>query len=644
MLSPPRDAPRRRAVGRCCNRRAPARTGEAPRRRAVGRRLKRRAARTGDAPRRRGVGRRGKRRAARTGRGATPPCRRAPLQAPCAADGRGARTGFVALPPWRTRGASGQAAWRGRTARAPLLACSTPPRHHLERPHAHAVLKLRHRQWPVGARRAASAARRGAALQRGTFRLPNPLTAVGSTDDRWLDGQMPVWIVGSCLQIGPTSTGAAPGEFVSSQAMDRASSSSEASSSSSAALRSPSAALLVGGGWFPPDMKGKWVQLSVRNLRFLVEVVEVKEADAPWSVIKLKMTTESRQRFFPGDIGTLRRTDGIDRFWYAKIDRIIPPRDKHKPELRTCFLVHVPARDSLELANNVSVNVKPVVKSSLRSSSDKEKVKIGINGFGKIERLFLEMALQSVDVVVVAINDPSVAPQKMVKIWSGLNASIALKDSKTLVFEKRYFTYTRIDEKNEVFEHSEQMEVLVFRESNAPWEVSGADFVVELVDITSNEFVHAQVNHKDEITNNCLMCLPEAIGSCGLSVIGPIPKARFSADNQNASVRTARFNIVTSSTSAVKAVCMVFPSWDEEPTTLVFHATAPADRSIVFDMTNLDLRVTLEKAKDCTTNESSCTRFCDADEGDARRLEAIVSWCIDIVRCVPVAGCRLELL
>jgi hypothetical protein len=36
--------------------------------------------------------------------------------------------------------------------------------------------------------------------------------------------------------------------------------------------------------------------------------------------------------------------------------------------------------------------------------------------------------------------------------------------------------------------------------------------------------------------------------------------------------------------------------------------------------------------------------FCADEEEVKRRVMRIFSWCVDIVRCVPVGGCQLELI
>ncbi|KAI5016438.1 hypothetical protein ZWY2020_006289 [Hordeum vulgare] len=51
------------------------------------------------------------------------------------------------------------------------------------------------------------------------------------------------------------------------------------------------------------------------------------------------------------------------------------------------------------------------------SSSSGEKTKVGINGFGRIGRLVLRIAIDRDDIEVVAVNDPFIDAKYM--LWSG---------------------------------------------------------------------------------------------------------------------------------------------------------------------------------------------------------------------------------
>ncbi|KAG2626160.1 hypothetical protein PVAP13_3KG325100 [Panicum virgatum] len=97
------------------------------------------------------------------------------------------------------------------------------------------------------------------------------------------------------------------------------------------------------------------------------------------------------------------------------------------------------------------------------------KIKIGINGFGRIGRLVARVALQSEDVELVAVNDPFITTEYMTYMFKydtvhghWKHSDIKLKDSKTLLFGEKPVT---------VFGFRNPEEI--------PWGEAGADYVVE---------------------------------------------------------------------------------------------------------------------------------------------------------------------
>ncbi|MFS8017470.1 putative glyceraldehyde-3-phosphate dehydrogenase (phosphorylating) [Helianthus anomalus] len=69
------------------------------------------------------------------------------------------------------------------------------------------------------------------------------------------------------------------------------------------------------------------------------------------------------------------------------------------------------------------------------------KIKIGINGFGRIGRLVARVALQSDDVELVAVNDPFITTDYMIYMFKYdsvhgqyKKGEIKVKDDKTLLF------------------------------------------------------------------------------------------------------------------------------------------------------------------------------------------------------------------
>ncbi|KAG2576444.1 hypothetical protein PVAP13_6NG019600 [Panicum virgatum] len=97
------------------------------------------------------------------------------------------------------------------------------------------------------------------------------------------------------------------------------------------------------------------------------------------------------------------------------------------------------------------------------------KIKIGINGFGRIGRLVARVALQSPDVELVAVNDPFITTEYMTYMFKydtvhghWKHSDISIKDSKTLLFGEKPVTVFGIRNPEEI-----------------PWGEAGADYVVE---------------------------------------------------------------------------------------------------------------------------------------------------------------------
>ncbi|XP_071688603.1 glyceraldehyde-3-phosphate dehydrogenase GAPC2, cytosolic-like [Rutidosis leptorrhynchoides] len=106
--------------------------------------------------------------------------------------------------------------------------------------------------------------------------------------------------------------------------------------------------------------------------------------------------------------------------------------------------------------------------SSSFTASDK-KIKIGINGFGRIGRLVARVALQRDDIELVAVNDPFITTDYMTYMFKydtvhgqWKHHELKVKDEKTLLFGEK------------------PVSVFGFRNpEEIPWGAAGADFVVE---------------------------------------------------------------------------------------------------------------------------------------------------------------------
>ncbi|KAK8673457.1 hypothetical protein V6N13_111791 [Hibiscus sabdariffa] len=97
------------------------------------------------------------------------------------------------------------------------------------------------------------------------------------------------------------------------------------------------------------------------------------------------------------------------------------------------------------------------------------KIKIGINGFGRIGRLVARVALQSDDVELVAVNDPFITTDYMTYMFKydsvhgqWKHHELKMKDSKTLLFGEKAVSVFGIRNPEEI-----------------PWAEAGAEYVVE---------------------------------------------------------------------------------------------------------------------------------------------------------------------
>ncbi|CDY21135.1 BnaA01g33660D [Brassica napus] len=97
------------------------------------------------------------------------------------------------------------------------------------------------------------------------------------------------------------------------------------------------------------------------------------------------------------------------------------------------------------------------------------KIKIGINGFGRIGRLVARVVLQRDDVELVAVNDPFITTEYMTYMFKydsvhgqWKHHELKVKDEKTLLFGEKPVTVFGIRNPEDI-----------------PWGEAGADFVVE---------------------------------------------------------------------------------------------------------------------------------------------------------------------
>ncbi|KHG15503.1 Glyceraldehyde-3-phosphate dehydrogenase-2C cytosolic [Gossypium arboreum] len=203
------------------------------------------------------------------------------------------------------------------------------------------------------------------------------------------------------------------------------------------------------------------------------------------------------------------------------------------------------------------------------------KVKIGINGFGRIGRLVARVALQRDDVELVAVNDPFITTDYMTYMFKydsvhgqWKHHELKVKDSKTLLFGEKPVTVFGIRNPEEI-----------------PWGETGAEYIVESTGVFTDKdkaAAHLKVIHDKFGIIEGLMTTVHSITATQKTVDGPSMKDWRGG-------RAASFNIIPSSTGAAKAVGKVLPALNGKLTGMAFRVPT-------VDVSVVDLTVRLEKA------------------------------------------------
>ena len=267
-----------------------------------------------------------------------------------------------------------------------------------------------------------------------------------------------------------------------------------------------------------------------------------------------------------------------------------------------------------------------------------KKIKIGINGFGRIGRLVARVALQRDDVELVAVNDPFISTDYMTYMFKydsvhgqWKHFDIKVKDSNTLLFGQNPVT---------VFGFRNPEEI--------PWGEAGADYVIESTGVFTDKdkaaahlkggakkvvisapskdapmFVVGVNEHeyKPELnivsnascTTNCLAPLAKVINDRfgiveGLmTTVHAIPATQKTVDGPSnkdwRGGRAASFNIIPSSTGAAKAVGKVLPSLNGKLTGMSFRVPT-VDVSVVDLTVRLEKKATYAEIKNAIKEES----------------------------------------
>ncbi|CAK9327205.1 unnamed protein product [Citrullus colocynthis] len=251
------------------------------------------------------------------------------------------------------------------------------------------------------------------------------------------------------------------------------------------------------------------------------------------------------------------------------------------------------------------------------------KIKIGINGFGRIGRLVARVALQRNDVELVAVNDPFITTDYMTYMFKydsvhgqWKHQDVKVKDSKTLLFGEQPVTVFGVRNPEEI-----------------PWGETGAEYIVESTGVFTDKDKAAAhlkggakkviisapskdapmfvvgVNEKEykpdldvisnaSCTTNCLAPLAKVIHDRfgiveGLmTTVHSMTATQKTVDGPSSKDwrggRAASFNIIPSSTGAAKAVGKVLPALNGKLTGMAFRVPT-------VDVSVVDLTVRLEK-------------------------------------------------
>ncbi|KAK2969796.1 hypothetical protein RJ640_028076 [Escallonia rubra] len=259
------------------------------------------------------------------------------------------------------------------------------------------------------------------------------------------------------------------------------------------------------------------------------------------------------------------------------------------------------------------------------------KIKIGINGFGRIGRLVARVALQSDDIELVAVNDPFITTDYMV--FFGVTR---LNESLVLILAQGQGLHRVVGILSNVIVLIIPFEALCYswNPEEIPWGEAGADFVVESTGVFTDKDKAAAhlkggakkvvisapskdapmfvvgVNEKEyspdidivsnaSCTTNCLAPLAKVlhdkfgIVEALMTTVHSITATQKTVDGPSMKDwrggRAASFNIIPSSTGAAKAVGKVLPSLNGKLTGMAFRVPT-------VDVSVVDLTARLEKA------------------------------------------------
>ncbi|KAL6543594.1 Glyceraldehyde-3-phosphate dehydrogenase 2, cytosolic [Orobanche gracilis] len=243
------------------------------------------------------------------------------------------------------------------------------------------------------------------------------------------------------------------------------------------------------------------------------------------------------------------------------------------------------------------------------------KIKIGINGFGRIGRLVARVALQRDDVELVAVNDPFISTDYMTYMFKydsvhghWKHGDVKVKDEKTLLFGDKPVQVFGCRNPEEIpwgevvlsFLWS-QLESSLIRDGAKKVVISAPskDAPMFVVGVNENEYKpELNIVSNASCTTNCLAPLAKVIHDRfgileGLmTTVHSITATQKTVDSPSSKDwrggRAASFNIISSSTGAANAVGKVLPALNGKLTGMSFRVPT-------VDVSVVDLTVRLEK-------------------------------------------------
>ncbi len=280
-----------------------------------------------------------------------------------------------------------------------------------------------------------------------------------------------------------------------------------------------------------------------------------------------------------------------------------------------------------------------------------KKVRVGVNGFGRIGRLVVRVCANRDDVVVVAVNDPFVDLEyakyqfEHDTIHGKFNGSCVIRDGKLVINRKPVAFYAEKDP------------------SLIPWKDHDVDVVIEatgkftkledaslhlkagakkviisapgkngvpmfVMGVNEKEYSGQPVVSNASCTTNCLAPLAKVIHEnfgikeALMTTVHSVTATQLTVDGSTKKDwrggRAATYNIIPSSTGAAKAVGEVIPSLKGKLTGMSFRVPT-------LDVSVVDLTCSLEKS---TTYENIVKAIKKAAKGE---LNGVLSYTEDAV-------------